>query len=149
NKKMSGWNASIRKPNFFIVGAPKCGTTSMANYLSWHPRIFVSAVKEPHYFARHTWRNPNDRLIPSYRNSLEHYLKLFQDVPEDSLAVGEASVRYLMNRKSLEEIAEFAPDARIIAMLRNPVDLAYSLHSELLKHYMEDVEDFEKAWGLQ
>jgi hypothetical protein len=146
---MRSGDPPIRKPNFFIVGAPKCGTTSMANYLSWHPRVFVSAVKEPHYFARHTWRNPNDRLIPSYRNSLELYLKQFQDMPDDCLATGEASVRYLMHRKSLEEIAEFTPDARIIAMLRNPVDLAYSLHSELLKHYLEDVEDFETAWDLQ
>ena len=125
------------------------GTTAMANYLSWHPRVFVSTPKEPDYFARHTWRTPSLRRVPSYKNTLELYLKLFQEVPENCIAVGEASVKYLISRTSLEQIADFAPDARIIAMLRNPVDLVYACHAELLKHCNEDVEDFETAWGLQ
>src|SRR5262249_11274764 len=83
--KMPSGSCSFRRPNFFIVGAPKCGTTAMANYLSWNPRVFVTTPKEPDYFVRHTWSAPNLRLVPSFKNSLEHYLKLFHNVPNDCL----------------------------------------------------------------
>jgi hypothetical protein len=140
----------MTKPNFFIVGAPKCGTTALALYLAGHERVFFSKPKEPDYFARHMWLPEAYRSVPSYKNSLHHYLALFDDAdPQQHLAIGEGSPIYLCSRKSLAEIAEFQPSARIIVMLRNPAELVYSLHGELTLHLLEDVEDFERAWRLQ
>jgi hypothetical protein len=143
-------SCTMTKPNFFIVGAPKSGTTALAAYLAEHERVFFSTPKEPDYFARHFWIPEAYRNVPSYRNSLDHYLTLFDDVdPQQHLAIGEGSVAYLSSRRSLAEIADFQPSAQIIVMLRNPVDMVYSLHAELALHLLEDVEDFETAWRLQ
>ena len=142
-------SSAMRGPDFFIVGAPKCGTTALARYLSEHDRIHFSSHKEPQYFARHLWVLPSYRDVPSFRNSLEHYLALFEGAGEHHLAVGEASTRYLMSERALEEIARFAPEGRVIAMLRNPVEMAYSYHSELYFHGIEVEGDFERAWDLQ
>lgn len=145
------WEADqgIRRPNFFIVGAPKCGTTAMARYLAEHPRVFLSEPKEPEYFIRHLLRGKSRRQIPSHCNSLEHYLELFRGVPDSCRAVGEASVQYIRSERALHEIAEFSPQSRIIAMLRNPVELVRSYHAECLLHLHENEEDIERAWDLQ
>lgn len=138
------------KPNFFIVGAPKCGTTAMARYLSQHDRVFFSTPKEPAYFVRHLWLDRALPGLPSFRTDLEAYLALFKAAdPEQHLAIGEGSTLHLCSRQALEEIHSFQPDAKIIVMLRNPVDLAYSFHSEILYHMHEDEPDFETAWRLQ
>jgi hypothetical protein len=130
------------KPNFFIVGAPKCGTTALYEYLLPHPNIFMSKIKEPHFFARDLGSYP-------WVKTLEHYNQLFEESTEEHLRVGEASVYYLRSSVALPSIYEFNPDARIIAMLRNPVDMAHSLHSQLLYQFEETVADFESAWRLQ
>jgi SpoVK/Ycf46/Vps4 family AAA+-type ATPase len=140
----------MMKPNLFIIGAPKCGTTALARYLADHERVFFSSPKEPDYFARHMWIRDSIRNIPSFRTSLDHYLALFEDAdPARHVAIGEGSVMYLCSRRSLEEIFEFNPEARVIVMMRNPVELVHSLHSELCLHLAEDQEDFETAWRLQ
>ncbi|GHF71692.1 sulfotransferase family protein [Seohaeicola zhoushanensis] len=138
------------KPNFFIVGAPKCGTTSLARYLSQHDEVFISTPKEPSYFARHLWRDEiRPELLP-FRCELDAYLQLFSEADHNKhKAVGEGSTIYLSSRQALTEIRELQPAARIIVMLRNPVDLAYALHSECRLHLHEDEEDFETAWSLQ
>ena len=134
----------MRQPNFFIVGAPKCGTTALSEYLREHPRAFVSQPKEPHYFSRD---------FPYYyapgHATLQHYLQLYADAPEDALAVGEASVWYLYSQRAVPGILEFAPDARLIAMVRNPVDLVPSLHSQMRYMRDEDEPELERAWELQ
>jgi hypothetical protein len=130
------------RPNFFIVGAPKCGTTALFNYLRPHPNIFVPKRKEPHYFAKDL--SP----YPSITTAAE-YDRLFAKSTKAHLRIGEASVYYLRSAVAIANIREFDPDARIIAMFRNPVEMVYSLHSQLLYVGEEDVADFEAAWRLQ
>lgn len=130
----------MRKPDLFIVGAPKCGTTALHHYLSEHPRIFMSGPKEPWYFAAD---------YPRFRSTLGDYLALFRDATQHHLAVGEASAVYLRSAVALPTVKEFCPEARIVAMVRNPVDLAYSFHSQQVSSLNEDETDFERAWRLQ
>jgi hypothetical protein len=130
------------KPNFFIVGAPKCGTTALYEYLRPHPNIFMSKVKEPHYFATDLGRYPAIK-------TLDDYLALFAESAAEHVRVGEASVYYLRSSVAIPNIHQFNPEARIIAMFRNPVEMVYSLHSQLLYVAEETVVDFEAAWRLQ
>ncbi len=130
------------KPNFFVVGAPKCGTTALFEYLGTHPNIFLPKVKEPHFFATDLGSYPAIKTA-------EEYAALFADSTARHLRVGEASVYYLRSSVALANIRAFNPDARIIAMFRNPVDMVYSLHSQLLYVAEETVGDFETAWRLQ
>jgi hypothetical protein len=130
------------KPNFFIVGAPKCGTTALYEYLRPHPNIFMPELKEPHFFAKDLGTYPRIK-------TLEDYTGLFAGSTPEHLRVGEASVYYLRSSVAIANIHGFNPDAKIIAMFRNPVDMVYSLHSQLL-YWSEEIEpDFETAWRLQ
>jgi len=129
----------MKRPNFFIVGAPKCGTTAMNDYLAKHPDVFM-ATKELHYFG-------SDLNIKS-RMTLAEYLDHFDGVHKESV-IGDASVWYLFSRTAAAEIKEFAPDAKILIMLRNPVQLIPSLHSQHLSDINEDVTDLEKALSLE
>jgi len=111
-----------RWPNFFIVGAPKSGTTSLYEYLKDVPGVYMSTVKEPNYF--HT---PNIFLGPRVIRTLDKsdYLKLFKDVTNEK-AIGESSPGYLRDQNSPKLIYEQIPDARIIILLRNPVERTFS-----------------------
>lgn len=123
-------------PDFFIVGAPKCGTTSLHYYLGQHPQIFM-AKKELYYFGKDfTYRE-----VPT---SMEYYLSCFKDAPMQSLA-GDASVWYLYSKTAAKEIKQFNPEAKIIIMLRPPVDMIYSLHSEQLYNGNENIKSFKAA----
>jgi hypothetical protein len=130
------------KPNFFIVGAPKCGTTALYEYLRPHPNIFMARVKEPHYFAKDLGTYP-------FIKTAEDYAGLFADARERHLRVGEASVYYLRSTVAIANIREFNPDARLIAMFRNPVEMLHSFHAQLLYVAEESESDFETAWRLQ
>jgi hypothetical protein len=130
------------QPSFFIVGAPKCGTTAIYEYLRPHPNIFMPEIKEPHFFARDLGTYPRIKTLEDYR-------ALFAGATETHLQVGEASVYYLRSSVAIPNIREFNPDAKLIAMFRNPVDMVYSLHSQLLHVSEETVADFETAWRLQ
>ncbi|OQW92729.1 MAG: hypothetical protein BWK78_00785 [Thiotrichaceae bacterium IS1] len=163
-------------PNFFVVGAMKAGTTSLYNYLKVHPEIYMSPVKEPNYFAT----DINTRLIkPAYRvhplaknylqgimqeevhisyiTDFEYYMKLFQNVTTERI-IGEASTSYLYSRQAPRNILNSVPNAKIVIILRDPIERAYS-------HYCMDVgtgltQDFfleavkkdfnakEKGWGI-
>lgn len=130
----------IRRPDLFIIGAPKSGTSSLYEYLRDHPQVFMSPVKEPAYFS------PD---VPSPRNryphgDLESYLSLFAGA-KDEKRVGEASTYYLYSRLAPELIREFQPGARIVAILRNPVDMAYAMHGHRLEHGAETIDDFAAA----
>ncbi|MBK6938210.1 MAG: sulfotransferase [Chitinophagaceae bacterium] len=128
----------MTRPNFFIVGAPKCGTTAMDNYLKQHPDIFM-AKKELHYFG--------SDLPMKNRIKESEYLEHFKH-SNDKKIIGESSVWYLYSRMAAKEIHEFAPDAKILIMLRNPVTLLPSLHSERIYNGNDDVSDFETAINL-
>jgi len=130
------------KPNFFIVGAPKCGTTALYEYLRPHPNIFMSDLKEPHFFASDLGTYPRVK-------TLQEYTEIFAASAPEHLRVGEASVYYLRSSVAIRNIREFNPEARIIAMFRNPVEMVHSLHSQLLHVAEERESDFETAWRLQ
>lgn len=128
-------------PNLFLVGAAKCGTTAMASYLGQHPEIHFSNPKEPIFFGRdlqHAWRLPN----------LDSYLALFEE-GRDCRYLGEGTVWYLYSRTAAEEIKAFNPDAKILIMLRNPVDALYSLHGQFLFSGNESHANFEKALAAE
>jgi hypothetical protein len=110
-----------RKPDFFIVGAAKSGTTSLYSYLIQHPTIFMPELKEPHFFGE--W-HPATGV-----KNLEEYLNLFARVPEE-IRAGEATTAYLYSSSGAQEIKRFQPIAKIIMILRNPVDRAYSNYWE-------------------
>ncbi len=133
----------MRKPDFFIVGAGRCGTTALYEYLRAHPKVFMPVVKEPRFFA-----DDMPGLMNRVASSLE-YLRLFRGAGPRHLAVGEASPQYMYSRSAIGNIREFEPDARLIVMLRNPVDMARSAHTECVYWSVEDEPDFEKAWRLQ
>lgn len=128
----------MRIPDFFIVGPPKCGTTAMHTYLKQHPEIFMPGLKEPHFFG-------SDLVKAPYRiTEKEAYLALFADAYSEK-RVGETSPGYLYSRRAAAEIKEFNPNADIIIMLRNPVDVMYSLHGHRLQSGNENIADFEAA----
>jgi hypothetical protein len=131
----------MRKPDFFIVGAPKCGTTALYRCLEAHPQIFVPERKEIHYFG-------TDLYSPTYIRDLNEYLSLFA-AAGDARRIGEASVWYLFSKRAAAEIKDFCSRASIIVMLRNPVDMIYSLHSEHLYNGTEQIQDFATALGAE
>src|SRR5580692_5743985 len=108
------------KPNFFIVGAPKCGTTALNHYLSAHPEIFM-AKKEMHHFGA-------DLKFGSqfFRRDRDEYLAEFAE-GHGRKGVGETSVWYLFSREAAAELKAFNPEARVIIMLREPVEMVQSL----------------------
>lgn len=128
-------------PNFFIVGAPKCGTTALSVYLGAHPQAFMCVPKEPAYFALDF---PTIRVVKHW----SEYEKLFRDANETHLAVGEASTAYMHSEVAAAELRRQFPSARLLVMLRNPLDLVVSLHGQRLHDCDEDVADFALAWAL-
>jgi hypothetical protein len=136
----------MKKPNFFIVGAAKAGTTSLYSYLDKHPDVFMSPIKEPHYFSKDIrcsnftqegCRNAcfdikeyllSDKLENkhiSFIDNIEDYLQLFREVKNEDF-LGEVSTGYLYSKVAAKEIYDFNPDAKIIIVLRNPVQRTYS-----------------------
>lgn len=136
-----------RRPNFFIVGAPKCGTTAMFDYLGRHPEVFVPRRKEPAYFGRDldTGTFADMRYFTRDRAS---YLELFADA-RDERRLGEATVWYLYSDTAPREILEFAPDARVVIMLRQPVEMLHSLHAQRLVSGAEHIESFAEALAAE
>lgn len=153
-------------PNFFIIGAAKSGTTSLQAYLAQHPEVYFSPYKEPNYFALAGAKLP--RIGPASPEVLFHlihrhsvvdfaeYQKLFLNVKGEK-AVGEASVRYLYFEKAPGRIKEVVPNARFIAVLREPVSRLYSHYCMNVQYQIEPLDlmsaiDAEKArieanWG--
>lgn len=132
----------MNQPNFFIVGAPKCGTTALSEYLRDHPNVYISEPKEPHYF---TFDFEQYRVTKTWAE----YSNLFSQCTAEHTAIGEGSVFYLCSTVALNKIKEYNPQAKIIVMLRNPVDMIYSFHSQLVFTADESEKNFEQAWKLQ
>jgi hypothetical protein len=115
----------ITMPNFLIIGAGRAGTTSLYHYLNQHPQVYMSPIKETNFFAYES--EDQDRLK---RNSfpitsIEAYRVLFQGVTNEK-AIGEASPRYISSPVAAQRIKYYIPHAKLIAILRNPVERAYS-----------------------
>lgn len=112
-------------PTFFLVGAPKAGTTSLFRYLGQHPEIAVAAVKEPCFFAPEV---PVDPATDACRRSWDAYLSLFAGAGT-ARAVGEGSVAYLASPDAAANIAARIPSAKILMMLRDPADRLFAHYS--------------------
>jgi hypothetical protein len=129
----------MRRPHFFILGAPKCGTTSLAAWLAAHPRIFIP-VKEPHYF------NTDEARVFT---SLAAYERLFRRAGERHVAIGDASVWYLYSTAAVANIEAYNPASRYIVLLRDPLAMAPSLHEQMVFAGVEPIADFARAWAMQ
>lgn len=127
-----------RRPDFFIVGAPKCGTSALYVYLRAHPEVFMPEVKEPEFFA--------EDILGDRRSvrTLQEYSALFQPA-NGHRRIGEASTAYLASSEAAHRIKAFNPSARIIIMVRNPIDLMHAFHNQLLNNGHETITDFESA----
>ncbi|MGH7797296.1 MAG: sulfotransferase [Candidatus Binatia bacterium] len=132
----------MRRPDFFLVGAHKCGTTAMMDCLKQHPEVFVPAArKELDFFG-------SDLPFKRRRLSEEEYLAFFARATTERRA-GESSPWYLYSTHAALEIKAFSPSARILIMLRSPVDMMYYLHSQRVYNGNEDIEDFETALAAE
>lgn len=139
-------------PNFFVIGAAKSGTTSLYHYLREHPQIYMSPVKEPEFFSymgeKFDARNP--RLAPAIFaiTEWEKYEALFKKV-KDEAAVGEASPGYIYSPEAPARIKKYLPHAKLIAILRDPVERAYSHFTMRLnkstERALEPLGNFEEA----
>lgn len=130
----------MRIPNFFIIGAPKCGTTSIAKWLSEHSQVFFSSEKEPHHFnTDHSW------VLTSKR---AHYENYFLDASSKHKAIGEGSVWYLYSKVAVPQIEKYSPGAKYIVCLRNPIEMAYSLYEQQVVTGNEHIKNFVTAWKL-
>lgn len=127
-------------PDFFIVGAPKCGTTALAKYLSDHPGIFITNPKEPHYYLHPLDKGRRRKILET-----GHYYSLFKPAASSQIK-GEASVRYLYSDHARTAIKAEYPNAKIIIMKRNPVDFVASYHSQQVYSGLQPVTDLERAW---
>ena len=134
----------MKRPNFFIIGAPRCGTTALHTYLRKNHNIFLPEIKELHYFA-----SDFPDLQKILLKSTDDYLKVFAAAGDQHLAVGEISPLYIYSKVALEKIKEFNPSVKIILILRNPVEFVQSVHRLNLGLLREDEPDLAKAWELQ
>ncbi len=129
---------TARRPDFFVVGAPKSGTTAMYAYLRAHPDLYLPSQKELRFFGSDLEVRDRQPLTTA------QYLAHFADA-RPAQRIGTAYVWYLYSRTAAAEIAAFAPEARIIAMLRNPVEMLHALHAENLSNGNEEITDFTAA----
>jgi hypothetical protein len=137
-----------RVPDFFIVGHPKCGTTALYEMLSVHPRVFMPARKEPRWFSSDLPSPYQQRRSGEPGESYEDYLELFAGAAPGQL-VGEGSTAYIWSKVAAARIAEARPDARIIAILREPASFLRSLHLQLLQHKSEEEPSLRRALELE
>ncbi len=146
-----------KEPNFFVIGAAKCGTTTLYDFLEHHPEVYMSPIKEPHYFSKDIikenfsdeykhylkTRNVNledylktnftRKIWEWYIEDFNQYLQLFKNVTTEK-AIGEISNGYLFSSVAAAEIKATYPNAKIVMILRNPAERAYS-------HYLANVRD--------
>ncbi len=150
---MGNSNASTqndRMPNFLIIGAARSGTSSLYEYMNQHPDIFFSANKEPLFFAfdgdKVDFKGPGDNRQVNIKTvtELASYQDLFSHVTTEK-AIGEASADYLYAEKAPECIHHYIPDAKLVAVLRNPVERAYSSFLYTIRDDREPLRDFAEA----
>lgn len=131
-------------PTFLVIGAIKAGTTSLYHYLKQHPDVFMSPRKEAGYFAVDFDRPLNEGFNRYAITDVDTYRALFAGVTNEH-AVGEASPQYLWSPLAPAKIAAMLPNVRLIALLRNPIDRAFSSYLHLRREGGETIEDFGDA----
>ena len=136
----------MTKVNFFIVGAPKCGTTAMHTYLEAHPDIYMGH-KECNFFCTELFDDQNSRHV-RLRSEPGFYEKFFAGAAGERI-VGESSVFYMCSKEAAYRIRDYNPEARILIQVRNPVDFIASHHSQLLYEGAEDISDVVAAYDAE
>ncbi len=138
-------------PNFLIIGAAKSGTTSLYVYLMQHPEIYMSPVKETHFFSFDSeskmTKGPGDPIHKAITDFNE-YQALFDGVTDEK-AIGEASTSYLYRPEAPGRIHKILPDAKLIAILRNPADRAFSAYMHVVRDERETAKDFAEALSYE
>ena len=166
-------------PNFFVVGAVKAGTTSLYYYFKQHPEIYMSPIKEPHYFSKdidiNSFREDYKKIAiiniqkyfsqpkltelqVAFIRDFEHYKQLFREVKNEK-AIGEISNSYLYSKVAAQEIRKTIPDAKIIMILRDPVERAFSHYlmnlrdgltseTDFVSEVINDFKKNPKGWGI-
>jgi Sulfotransferase family len=130
----------------FIVGAPRCGTTALSEYLRGHPDVCFSTPKEPHFFIRYDLRGePTEQLR---RTVADKYLGLYFADRHACSLFAEGSVSYYYAPEQLEPILRLWPRAKFIICLRNPLQMVPSLHQRLFYNGDETERQFDRAWSL-
>lgn len=147
--KLNSFSLPMPKlPNFLIVGMAKCGTSSLSQYLSQHPEIFMSTPKEPRFISSQVMQfpmnGPKDNEVEAwYVKDYQHYVDLFKDA--NRKAIGEASADTLYYYKgTIPIIKELLGDPKIIIILRDPVKRAFSAYQHLCRDNREPLS-FEEA----
>jgi len=142
------------RPDFLIVGAPKAGTTALHSALALHPQVFTTTPKEPKYWLCGDappphWRGPGDaHSQQEWVWRRRDYDDLFVPARDDQVR-GESTPFYLWSRPAHRRIAEHLPGVRLIAVVRDPIDRAYSNWMHLWSDGLEKVADFEQAFARQ
>ena len=140
----------MKFPDLIVIGAAKAGTSAFYRYIEQHPQIYTSSIKEPQFFGLEgetkQFKGPPGMEIKENKaiRTMEEYQALFKDAPEDRCIV-EASTSYLYLPKASERIHHYIPQIKLIAILRNPVERAYSAFLYLTRASREPITDFSKA----
>jgi hypothetical protein len=140
-------------PDFFVIGAPKSGTTALHAALARHPQLYMSPVKEPKFFLCDGRPQPGDGPGDAHSSRewiwrADDYERLFDDAPPWTLR-GESTPFYLADLAAHRRIRQAVPNARLIAILRDPVDRAYSNWAHLWADGLETIEDFVTACAAE
>jgi len=134
-------------PNFLVIGGMRCGTTSLYYYLRQHPEIFLSRVKETHFFSSRNFL-PVAKKHFWIKSPLEKYADLFKNASTEK-AIGEVCTTYLYVAQSARRIYNYLPNVKLIAIIRNPVDRAYSHFNHRRQLGLEPIKDFSEALSAE
>jgi hypothetical protein len=137
-----------RLPDFFVIGHPKSGTTALYEMLRRHPQVYMPDLKEPRYFAGDMYSPMDAPRGAGLPRTLAQYQALFAGAQPGQLA-GEASPLYLSSHLAAGEIAAHVPDARLIAVLREPTSFLRSLHMQFVQSHIETNNDLRTAISLE
>lgn len=144
-------------PNFLVIGAAKCGTDALCRFLGQHPDIYMCPNREPNFFVAEgqreiPYRGPGDRdafeALDMWVSTLDQYEQLFAGVGGQT-AIGEGTAWYLYFDAAAERIKRYISEAKLVAVLRNPVDRAYSAYTMLLGDGRETLGDFAQALAAE
>ena len=142
----------MKKPNFIIAGFPKCGTTSLYHYLNEHPQIFMPNQKELHFFTFEILsklkNGPRDKIVKKTQiNNSDKYLKFYREV-KNEIAIGDASPSYINYPTQFPKIKEYLNDPKLIIVLRDPINRAYSNYLHLKREQRETLS-FKEAINME
>lgn len=147
NRPAPSFDMDNLPPFACIVGAPRCGTTSLARFLKAHPDVCFSKPKEPHFFAMTDYSGVDDAELRT-RVHDQYLLRFFPHWTGSEPQLAEGSVSYLYAAERVKQVLRIWPDARFIISLRDPMQLLPSIHQRLLYQGDENIRDFNRAWRL-